>query len=210
MYRIIGADGNQYGPISAEQLRQWIAEGRANSQTRVLAEGTTEWKPLSEFPEFFGTAPTPGATQPTPPPSMPTMQPIGGFPGTAVAADQVNGPAIGLMITAILGFLAQAGGLIARLAGFAAMAGAQSGQPEWVTMFSGTVSIIAAIVGILTGILILFGGIKMRKLENFGLAMAASIIAMIPCISPCCLIGLPIGIWSLVVLSKPEVKGAFH
>jgi hypothetical protein len=32
---------------------------------------------------------------------------------------------------------------------------------------------------------------------------------MIPCISPCCLLGLPIGIWALVVLLKPEVKAAF-
>ena len=65
MYRIIGADGNQYGPISTEQLRQWIAEGRANAQTKVLAEGTTEWKPLSEFPEFFASAPGPAGPHPT-------------------------------------------------------------------------------------------------------------------------------------------------
>jgi len=52
--------------------------------------------------------------------------------------------------------------------------------------------------------------LKMKKLENYGLAMTASILAMIPCLSPCCLIGLPIGIWAVVVLSKPEVKSAFH
>ena len=38
----------------------------------------------------------------------------------------------------------------------------------------------------------------------------ATIIAMVPCISPCCLVGLPIGIWALVVLMKPEVKAAFR
>jgi len=27
MYKIIGADGKQYGPISIEQMRQWIADG---------------------------------------------------------------------------------------------------------------------------------------------------------------------------------------
>jgi hypothetical protein len=52
MYLIIGADGQQYGPVTAEQLRQWIAEGRANAETRTRAEGSTEWKPLSEFAEF--------------------------------------------------------------------------------------------------------------------------------------------------------------
>jgi hypothetical protein len=53
-YQIIGADGRQYGPISGEQLRQWIAEGRANAQTYAYAEGATEWKPLGTLPEFAG------------------------------------------------------------------------------------------------------------------------------------------------------------
>lgn len=52
MYKIIGADGKEYGPISAELLRQWVAEGRANGQTRVLPEGSTEWKPMGEVPEL--------------------------------------------------------------------------------------------------------------------------------------------------------------
>jgi hypothetical protein len=53
-YRIIGADGKEYGPITPEVLRQWIAEGRADARTRVLAEGTTEWKTLAEVPEVSG------------------------------------------------------------------------------------------------------------------------------------------------------------
>ena len=52
MYKIIGADGKEYGPISAEGLRQWIAEGRANAQTKVQVEGSAEWKRLEELPEF--------------------------------------------------------------------------------------------------------------------------------------------------------------
>ena len=52
MYRIIGSDGKEYGPISADQLRQWIAEGRANAATRVLPEGSPEWKLLGSFAEF--------------------------------------------------------------------------------------------------------------------------------------------------------------
>jgi hypothetical protein len=52
MYRIIGADGREYGPITADQLREWIAEGRANAQTRALMEGTDQWKPLVEYLEF--------------------------------------------------------------------------------------------------------------------------------------------------------------
>jgi hypothetical protein len=52
MYRIIGSDGKEYGPVSAEQLRQWIREGRANATTPVFAEGSTEWKPLGSLAEF--------------------------------------------------------------------------------------------------------------------------------------------------------------
>jgi TM2 domain-containing membrane protein YozV len=46
MYRIIGKDGQQYGPVTAEQLRGWIAENRANAQTLVQTDGSQEWKPL--------------------------------------------------------------------------------------------------------------------------------------------------------------------
>jgi hypothetical protein len=52
MYKILGADQKEYGPVSADQLRQWITEGRANAQTMVLAEGSTEWKALGSLPEF--------------------------------------------------------------------------------------------------------------------------------------------------------------
>src|SRR5215472_5842391 len=105
MYKIIGADGKEYGPISAEQLRQWIAEGRANAQTKVCAEGTTEWKPLSAFPEFIVS--TPGA-----PPTFASPMPGSG----SNAADLVAGPAIALIIVAVLSFFVQAARLVALLA----------------------------------------------------------------------------------------------
>lgn len=66
MYKIIGADQKEYGPISADQIRQWISEGRFNAQSLVCAEGSTEWKPLGSFPEFSSTAPAVFATGPTP------------------------------------------------------------------------------------------------------------------------------------------------
>jgi len=65
MYRIIGADGREYGPIPADTLRQWIREGRVDAQTRAWAEGTAQWKPLAEHMEFaplLGRIPPPLAT----------------------------------------------------------------------------------------------------------------------------------------------------
>jgi hypothetical protein len=54
MYKIIGVDGKEYGPANAGQLRQWLADGRANAQTPTLAPGATEWKSLGALPEFAG------------------------------------------------------------------------------------------------------------------------------------------------------------
>jgi len=130
--------------------------------------------------------------------------------GTA-AAQQVNGPATGLIVTAVLGAVLQIVSLIMNLAGASMMHQRQmANQPAWVNMFSGAVGVGFGILAIVLAALILVGALKMKKLESYGLAMAASIIAMVPCLSPCCLLGLPIGIWALVVLSKPEVKSAFH
>lgn len=52
MYKIIGADGKEYGPVTAELLRDWIQQGRVSLQTQARLEGSTDWKPLSGFPEF--------------------------------------------------------------------------------------------------------------------------------------------------------------
>ena len=182
-------------------MRQWIAEGRANLQTQVLPDGATEWKALGELPEFAAISPgTPGMV-----PVMPNIQ----APGPA-GAELVNGPAIGLIVVAILGVLLQITSLILNLVGASILASSRMPKDAWLNMFSGTISVVSSIIGILLSGVILLGAIKMKKLESYGLAMAASIIAMIPCFSPCCLLGLPIGIWAVVVLSKPEVKSAFH
>jgi Domain of unknown function (DUF4190)/GYF domain 2 len=52
MYKILGADQKEYGPVGADEIRQWIAQGRANAQTRVQVEGSPQWRPLNTFPEF--------------------------------------------------------------------------------------------------------------------------------------------------------------
>ena len=64
MYKIRGGDGKEYGPVSADTLRDWVNQGRASGQTFVLADGTTEWKTLSARPEFAAlfAAPLPGMT----------------------------------------------------------------------------------------------------------------------------------------------------
>jgi hypothetical protein len=74
MYKILGADGREYGPVTAEILKQWIAQGRANGETKVLAEGASDWKSLREFPELAAALPSAA------PPPVFGLPPVGGSP----------------------------------------------------------------------------------------------------------------------------------
>jgi hypothetical protein len=81
MYKIIGVDGKTYGPVSLEQLKQWVAEGRINPQTQLQAEGATEWKTAASMPELAGLlyagAPRPGSSPPTIGPVGPAQEQTG-------------------------------------------------------------------------------------------------------------------------------------
>jgi hypothetical protein len=85
-YIIIGNDGKEYGPIPADDVRQWIADGRINAQTKAQVAGTGEWKRLAEFPEFSDLRKSPL------PPSLPAATPA-----------KTSGMAITSLVLSILG-----------------------------------------------------------------------------------------------------------
>lgn len=52
---------------------------------------------------------------------------------------------------------------------------------------------------------------RMHVLRSYGMALTGAVISVIPLLgSPCCVLGLPFGIWALVVLNNPSVKSAFR
>ncbi|QYM79205.1 RDD family protein [Horticoccus luteus] len=53
MFTIIGGDGQEYGPVTAKQIQEWVTAGRANADTLVRRDGETDWRPLEDFPELF-------------------------------------------------------------------------------------------------------------------------------------------------------------
>jgi hypothetical protein len=203
MYKIIGVDQKEYGPVSADQLRQWLAEGRINARTQVLAEGAAEWKALGDLPEF-------AAAMPGPSPA-----PIAAPVPEAGVAQRVKGPAIALIVTASLGIAYYLiSGMITLVTGGAMFHRGMPPNipPELRGFVEGMRGPLAGVVSILIAALdgvVLLGAIKMMRLQSYGLAMAACIIALLPC-QCCCVLGLPFGIWGLIVLSKAEVKSAFH
>lgn len=122
--------------------------------------------------------------------------------------DQVNLPAIFLIIVGAIGAAWKILVILLNALGVGLNA-AGGGNNAMAGMMQGTIGIVFGVIGIIVAGVIIFGGIKMKKLQSYGLALTAAIIAMIPCISPCCILGLPFGIWALIVLMKPEVKAAF-
>jgi hypothetical protein len=70
MFRMIGGDGQEYGPVPAAQVKEWIVEGRADGQTLVRREGSQDWQQLSAIPELSG-MPSSGSLLPPPLPPSP-------------------------------------------------------------------------------------------------------------------------------------------
>jgi prepilin-type processing-associated H-X9-DG protein len=52
VYKIIGGDKKEYGPVTAAQLRQWIQDRRVNAQTQVQVAGADAWQTAGALPEF--------------------------------------------------------------------------------------------------------------------------------------------------------------
>jgi hypothetical protein len=214
-YLIIGGDGKEYGPASDADVRLWIAEGRVNAHSQAKAENDTEFRPLSTFPEFAD------ALAPKAPPTLGgSIPPASARPDQFVgereeALRQVKGPAIGLIITAIMGLLLVTLGFainIAALAGIQLIPQHELPDPQLQKLMNsigGSVGLVQDVIGAAIGVVVLMGARKMLKLEAYQFAMTAAIAAMVPCVSPCCFLGLPFGIWALVVLNKPEIKRFF-
>jgi hypothetical protein len=76
-------------------------------------------------------------------------------------------------------------------------------------LFYGPIGILENIFGLAVSIVILVGAMKMQSLRSYNFAFTAALLAVVPCLTPCCFLGLPLGIWALVVLNKPEVKAQF-
>ncbi|GLH74949.1 hypothetical protein GETHLI_34510 [Geothrix limicola] len=128
------------------------------------------------------------------------------------ALDQLKGPAIALIVTAAIGIALQLFSLLGHMMGTAfpmAMRG-YGDNARMAQLMGGGIGMAMAVVGIAFGVVVLMGALKMKDARSYGFAMTAAILAMVPCLSPCCCLGLPFGIWALVILVKPEVKGAFQ
>lgn len=132
---------------------------------------------------------------------------------------KVQGPGIALIVFAVISFLMQVVGILGTVLGGADMSqygGADFGggmDPEMIAMLSKAIGVGGGCLSILFAAVVLVAGLKMRDLQSYGLCMAGSVLAMLPCSGSgccCCWFGLAIGGWSIMTLMKDDVKAAFQ
>jgi hypothetical protein len=138
--------------------------------------------------------------------------PVGGAPAGTKAADELNVPAILLIVCGALGALSALGGLF----GSGALMQVLAKNPQFSDLAakmaqnqSGAMHYVSPLLSVILSGVIIFGALKMRALENYNLALASAIVALLPC-GGCCCLPLPVGIWALVLLMKPEIKSQFR
>jgi hypothetical protein len=174
---------------------------------------------------FSPSLPPRAAHEPPPPPPQysespfaPPSAPYSAARPSVQASDQVRTPAVGLMIGGILSLVYAALDLVACIH---FIIGFQQGQPppNWPPFMQNlmqpnatqmTIAAILDAVKLLWCAAIIYGALKMMRLESYALAIAASVMSLILCMNCCCFLGLPFGIWSLIVLNRPEVRASFR
>ena len=68
-------DGNEYGPVTAQEVKEWQLQGRMNSESHVRYSNSREWKPLGSYPELASaSAPEPPPVKSSEPIPTPTHQ----------------------------------------------------------------------------------------------------------------------------------------
>lgn len=112
----------------------------------------------------------------------------------------LKGPGISLIVVSILSILNVLAGPFVNVM----MGNFDAGSPEFIGNIAGAIAFAALHA------FVLFSGKLMLDGKSHGVCMAGAIIACIPVCTPCLLLGIPFGIWAIVVLQQPAVKSAFR
>jgi tRNA A-37 threonylcarbamoyl transferase component Bud32 len=149
----------------------------------------------------------------TPPPRIPGAPILSAAappapPGDRLRAERlVKIPGFALMTYAIVNLVSLAIPLSLGLSKFAALFGHSpvGGMPvhSWQMAFLPLPFLFVA-----SQVCLLVGAAKLRNLSAYGWALAAALIALLPA-GPLWIVGLGLGIWTLIVIHQPEVRTAF-
>jgi len=71
------------------------------------------------------------------------------------------------------------------------------------------IGLVVDVIGVFAQCFVAYGALEMFRLKKRGPAWIACVISCIPCLTGCCILGIPFGIWGLVALKDPVVRNAF-
>ncbi len=123
---------------------------------------------------------------------------------------RVLGPAIGLILTGVLGAVLTLVQLFLLPAEFAGEF--SSYRASWEDRLGS--SVVFALIGLYSlfdigvCVFLVWAGVQMKAMQRWTASLVACIVALVPCVGFCCT-GIPIGIWGLIVLNSEPVKAAF-
>ena len=130
----------------------------------------------------------------------------------AAAAERTKLPAIFMYVVctmsigySIINLITQAMGLQAPMPEFG------NQQNQMAVQIGQGIGVAMVVLFIVRDAFLIYAFSRMHVVRSYGIAFAGAVISVIPCIgSPCCALGVPFGIWALVVLNDPSVKSAFR
>lgn len=89
------------------------------------------------------------------------------------------------------------------------LSGSQFQGEEANVMASRLTNVTSTLLAMAMSAIMFIGGRKMGHAVDFSWAVAACVVAIIPC-TWCYCLTIPIGIWGLVILFRPDVRAAFR
>jgi serine/threonine protein kinase len=177
-----------------ERRYQQASEVKSDLETIATTSGRANVPPPP--PPISPAVASPG--MPLPPAS--SAKPI--TPGSA----KVTIPAVGLIVA----------GLLKLFSALTALAFLSHLHGSWLGNFMGPAASLlpfnnplfgwsAGLFKAIPALLMIYGGVQMLQLRSYAWSIAAGILGIVFC----SLIGLPMGIWALIVLTNPDVREAF-
>ena len=148
----------------------------------------------------------------SPPRNLPTTQML-----EQQAKSKLKPPGIALIVVGSIGLLCTGGYFLVSVALMASGAPEFKPPPElkdpleingfYVGLYG---ALFAMALNSLLQIFVILGGVAMLRAKGRGMAWTGSVLSVIPVLtSSCCVLGIPVGIWALIVLSDANVKRVF-
>src|SRR5262245_35764240 len=126
----------------------------------------------------------------------------------AQPADKVIFPSIAMLVTSVVNIAIGVFAVIGtRVQENTAAERVFKSEAERAGYYAGRIgALLCMIVSMVVAFFIAYAAIQMMQGKSYKSARTAAILLMIPFTSCCFVLGIPVGIWALMILNQPDVK----